>query len=389
MLVMAGPTNNFRLPPADVSISLTATATQTVYQQLLAVGVDLNRSPLSNLPVIPVETVQRAASLALGGQTRSPFAGANLIAMAPDFRNPRALQAGIGFETEFARNFTGGVQFHYVNSVNLLRNHDYNLPAPIIRPPDATRRPFYGLRSGNTRPIPTLGSLWVRASSARSMFRGVSFNTQYRRSTFQFGASYTLSETFSDDDSERDATGVNAADLFNLRLDYGYSRLDVRHRFTGYFLYDLPLGLQASGTLTARSGLPVNALTGTDTNEDLASNDRPFTAPGVVMPRNSFRNRGVVTNDFRILKNFGLGEQRRLQFSVEFFNLLNLDNVVYSGVNGGIFGGIYGPGLNPDGSPAPVDPRFRRLKLADGTYDRNNMQVGTPLQVQFGLRFFF
>jgi len=389
MLVMAGPTNNFRLPPADVSISLTATATQTVYQQLLAVGVDLNRSPLSNLPVIPVETVQRAASLALGGQTRSPFAGANLIAMAPDFRNPRALQAGIGFETEFARNFTGGVQFHYVNSVNLLRNHDYNLPAPIIRPPDATRRPFYGLRSGNTRPIPTLGSLWVRASSARSMFRGVSFNTQYRRSTFQFGASYTLSETFSDDDSERDATGVNAADLFNLRLDYGYSRLDVRHRFTGYFLYDLPLGLQASGTLTARSGLPVNALTGTDTNEDLASNDRPFTAPGVVMPRNSFRNRGVVTNDFRILKNFGLGEQRRLQFSVEFFNLLNLDNVVYSGVNGGIFGGIYGPGLNPDGTPAPVDPRFRRLKLADGTYDRNNMQVGTPLQVQFGLRFFF
>lgn len=389
MLVMAGPTNNFRLPPADVSISLTPTATQTVYQQLLAAGVDLNRSPLNNLPVIPVETVQRAASLALGGQTRSPFAGANLIAMASDFRNPRSLQAGFGFETELARNFIAGVQFHYVNTVHLLRNHDYNLPAPVIRPNDATRRPFYGLRSGNTRPIPTLGSIWVRASSARSMYRGVSFNTQYRSRKLQLGATYTWSENFSDDDSERDATGVNAADPFNLRLDYGYSRLDVRHRFTSYFLYQLPLGFEASGTLTARSGLPVNALTGADTNEDLASNDRPLIAPGVVMPRNSFRNRSVVTNDFRVLKNFGLGEVRRLQFSVEFFNLLNLDNVVYSGVNGGIFGGTYGPGLNPDGSPAPVDPRFRRLKLADGTYDRNNVQAGTPLQIQVGLRFFF
>lgn len=389
MLVMAGPTNNFRLPPADVSISLTPTATQTVYQQLLAAGVDLNRSPLNNLAVIPVETVQRAASLALGGQTRSPFAGANLIAMASDFRNPRSLQAGLGLETELARHFIAGVQFHYVNAVHLLRNHDYNLPAPIIRPNDAARRPFYGLRSGNTRPIPTLGSIWVRASSARSMYRGVSFNTQYRSRKLQLGATYTFSENFSDDDSERDATGVNAADPFNLRLDYGYSRLDVRHRFTGYFLYQLPLGFEASGTVTARSGLPVNALTGADTNEDLASNDRPFIAPGVVMPRNSFRNRSVVTNDFRVLKNFGLGEVRRLQFSVEFFNLLNLDNVVYSGVNGGIFGGTYGPGLNPDGSPAPVDPRFRRLKLADGTYDRNNVQAGTPLQIQVGLRFFF
>jgi len=29
------------------------------------------------------------------------------------------------------------------------------------------------------------------------------------------------------------------------------------------------------------------------------------------------------------------------------------------------------------------------LRLPDGTYDRNNSQSGTPLQVQFGLRFFF
>lgn len=390
LLVMAGPGNNFRLPPGDVSITLAPVGGRSVYQQLLAVGVDLNRTPLNQLPVIPVETVQRASALALGGQTRDPFAGASLLAVASDYQNPRALQTGIGFETELFRNFVTGAQFNYLNTVHLLRNHDYNLPAPIIRPNDASQRPFYGLRSGTRRPLSTLGSIWVRASSARSMFRSVNFSAQYRARKLQFGVFYTLSENFSDDDSERDATGISAANSFNFREDYGHSRLDVRHQYTSYFVYSLPLGFDISGTVTARSGLPVNPLTGADTNEDLANNDRAYQAPGVPFPRNSFRNRTVVTNNFRVLKNFRLGsEVRRLQFSAEFFNLLNLDNVVFSGVNGGIFGGTYGLGIGTNGQPVPVDPRFLRLRLPDGSYDRNNAQAGSPLQVQFGLRFFF
>jgi hypothetical protein len=30
-----------------------------------------------------------------------------------------------------------------------------------------------------------------------------------------------------------------------------------------------------------------------------------------------------------------------------------------------------------------------RLRLADGTYDRNNQQIGNPRQIQFALRYFF
>jgi hypothetical protein len=45
--------------------------------------------------------------------------------------------------------------------------------------------------------------------------------------------------------------------------------------------------------------------------------------------------------------------------------------------------------LQPNGQVAVVDPRFMRLKQADGTYDRTNAQQGTPLQLQLGLRFFF
>jgi len=400
LLVMSGPTNNFRLPPGDVSITLTPTATQTVYQQLLAVGVDLNRSPLGQLPVIPVEKVQQASALALGGQARDPFVGIGVIAMADDFRNPRAFQAGLGVDTEVWRNWLAGVQFNYVNTVHLLRNRDYNLPNPVIRPNDRSQRPFFGLRSGVARPIPTLGAVTIRDSSARSMYRGFTLNTQYKGKKLQAGVYYTWSQAYSDDDSERDAGGFNYMDPTNLRLDYGYSRLDVRHQFNSYAVYRLPMGFEVSGILRARSGIPINPLTGTDANEEFSNNDRPFVSPGVPMQRNSFRNRGVVTNnDLRILKSFRLrGERLRLQFSAEMFNLLNFDNVVFDRDNGGgvnagatgIFGsGVYGLGIDANGNPVARDPRFMRLRLADGRYDPNNSQVGSPFQAQFGVRLFF
>jgi len=400
LLVMSGPTNNFRIPPGDVSITLSPTATQTVYQQLLAVGVDLNRSPLSQLPVIPVERVQQASALALGGQARDPYVGIGVIAMADDFRNPRAFQTGVGVDTEVWRNWLAGFQFNYVNTVNLLRNRDYNLPAPVIRPTDRSQRPFFGLRSGVTRPISTLGAVTIRDSSARSMYRGFTLTTQYKGKKLQAGVYYTWSETFSDDDSERDAGGFNYMDPTNFKLDYGYSRLDVRHQFNSYAVYRLPMGFEVSGILRARSGIPINPLTGADTNEELGNNDRPYVSPGVPMQRNSFRNRGVVTNnDLRLLKSFKVrGERFRIQLSAEFFNLLNFDNVVFDRDNGGgvnagatgIFGsGVYGLGIDASGNTVPRDPRFMRLRLADGKYDPNNSQVGSPFQAQFGVRLFF
>jgi hypothetical protein len=394
LIVFAGPTNNFRLPPGDVSITLAPVGSMTVYQQLLAAGVDLNRAPLSQLPVIPIETVQRAAALALGGQTGDPFRGAALIAAASDYENPRAFQAGLGVEREFLRNLVAGVQFNLVNTVHLERNRDYNLPAPFVRANDASQRPTYGLRTNPTvpRPIPSLGSITVRESSARSMFRGLTFSSQYRARRAQFGGHYTWSQSYSDDDTERDATGFNYSDPSNFRQDYSWARGDIRHQFTGFAVFSLPAGFEASGILRARSGVPVNPVTGGDQNEEFGNNDRPYEAPGRALARNSFRNRSVVFNDFRILKSFGLGhDTRKLQFSVEFFNLFNVDNVVFSGPNGGLTGGTYGLGINTNGQAVARDPRFLNLRAADGTYDRNNtMALGaTPLQVQFGLRLFF
>ena len=91
--------------------------------------------------------------------------------------------------------------------------------------------------------------------------------------------------------------------------------------------------------------------------------------------------------DMRLLRRFASSKGSRLELSVELFSAFNLDNVEYARFNA-----IYCPGLDPaTGEPIGPNPSFRRLRGADGRYDRNNTQVlGVgPLQAQIGLRFFF
>ncbi|MBI4468538.1 MAG: TonB-dependent receptor [Acidobacteria bacterium] len=396
-LLMTSPLNNFRLPPGDLSIRLplavpAGNTNNTVYRQLLAIGINLNNFTLANLPILTVDQVQSIAA-ALGLTAPDPFRGANLITWAPNFENPRSLQWSLALEHEVRNGLVLGIDFSYVNTVHLQRSHDFNLPLPRLRATDQSQVPFFGLRSGTPRPIPTLGTVLVRESSARSLYRGVTFRSNWRKSRFQFNAFYTLSWNYSTDDNERSATGqeelVNAYDF---STEYGFSRLDARHIFTMNSVVSLPLGFEVSGIIRARSGLPLNPYTGTDTNEDLFNNDRPLQAPGVYFARNSFRNRAVTNVDMRVMKGFNLwSEESKLQLSFEFFNLLNAGNIQFAAANiiSGAVNNIYGAGISPtNGSAVPIDARFRRLRNADGTIDRGNTQ-GLPFQGQVGLRLIF
>ena len=381
LLLFAGPVNNYRDPPGDLSIQLPVRGS-TVYKDFLKVGIDLNQTPLDQLPVLTIEQVQEIA-----GSGVDPYRGAAPIAVANDFENPRSWQWGLGFEQEVVRDLIVGANFNYVNTVHLERNVDLNMPLPVLVPSDLSERPVFGLRSGaQVRPIPTLNSVQQRSSSARSMYRGVSFSARYRRSRIQFAGFYTYSNSVSDDDNERDAGGQGYVNLYDLPQELGPSRLDIRHQFTGNAVATLPWGLETAGIVRVSSGAPFDAYGGSDLNGDFVNNDRPFAAPGVPFERNSYRNRGYRTVDFRVLKNFPLkGERTRLQLSFEFFNLFNFDNVIYGGNNM-----IYGPGISAaTGQPVAPPANFMRLKLADGTYDRNNSQRGGPFQGQVGLRFFF
>lgn len=388
LLLFAAPLNNFRLPPGDLSIRLPLSvpagdSRDTVYEQLLAIGIDLDQFSLGNLPLISAEEVQRVAE-ALGVSV-DPFAGARVITWADNFENPRSVQWGFGVEHELVRGLTAGVRFDYINTVHLERNRDYNLPEPIIRSDDLSQRPFFGLRSGGRRPVSTLDRVTLRESSARSLYRAFTFRVNYLHTRVQFNAYYTLSWNYSDDDNERSAGGLSYENGFDLQPEYSFSRLDARHLFVFSTVVPLPLGFEISALGRVRSARPLDPIVGFDANEDRGGTDRPFRAPGVPFRRNSFRDRATTDVDLRILKGFTLwNENAKLQLSLEFFNLFDLDNVTF-----GRTAQIYGLGVDPaTGNTLPPADTFRRLRLADGSFDKSNIP-GSPFQAQVGLRLIF
>ncbi len=141
---------------------------------------DANKAQVNGTVTDPNGAVVPVATFAAGGTTRDPFANANPLSMGADFKNPRALQMGFGAESEIMKGFTVGAQLHYVNTVNLLRNRNYNLPIPTLRPTDLSQRPFFGVR-----PFPTVDQFTVRGSSSRDMYRAATISAQYRNKKVQ------------------------------------------------------------------------------------------------------------------------------------------------------------------------------------------------------------
>ncbi len=416
MLLFAAPLNNFRNPPGDVSIRLpfavpAGNTNNTVYRQLKLIGIDLNNFSLDKLPVLTPQQIQSVGAAL--GLSVDPFRNANVITWANDFKNPMSYQFGGGIERQIARGLTVGVDYSQVNTFYLQRNRELNLPAPLtsisemaqlgnpalkVNIADPAQRPFFGLRGNTTatavdqryaarrRPLSNLGSIQMRESTGRSVYQAMVLRANFRQKWGQFNAFYTLSRSLSNDDNERDAGGVAYENAFNLAPEFNYSRLDRRHQFVANTVFFIPYGFEASTTMRFLSGLPIDATFGADANEDIGGPDRPYSAAGVPFKRNSFRNEPVYNVDLRLQKGVGFGEQRRLIFSVEFFNLFNWENVQLSGAQ--VTNYCAAPVQRDCGFSAPTNTNFLRIKNAAGTYLFNN-NPGQVFQMQLGARLQF
>lgn len=396
LLLFAGPINNFRVPPGDVSVTLpfTVSAGQpaTLYDQLALIGIDLNQFGLDNLPNVTPEQIQQIAAEL--GLSPNPFFGASVTSIAPGFENPTSYQGGIGVEHEVMPGLVVGGDFSYVHTVHLQRNIQVNLPVPVFDPADKAQRPQYFV-TGAVRPVPTLRDVTVRDSSAKALYRALTIRAKFQRDWGQISAFYTLSSNYSDDDNERDAGGFTYDDAFNLDPEYFYSNLDRRHQFTANPVFNLPWGFEVSGAIRLYSGAPFDARFGSDANKDTVNNDRPYSAPGVPFERNAFRNRAIYNVDARIQKRFEFGENQSVTLIADFFNLFNLDNITLS--QG--FSTVANYCASPVGSDCgfegrPTNVNFRAIR------DNNPMSKtfgylltgnnpGSPFQVQLGLRYQF
>src|SRR5262249_47535485 len=154
-LLLAGPFNNFRSPAGDLSVSLpfalpptftstascpNRTACDSLFEQLGLIGFVPSLSTLRPLTLTEIGNIAQRLGLPFNSAVPNGLAP---LAFANDYRNPRALQLGIGIEREFFRGFSLGADFRKINTSRLQRNRELNLAAPSSS--DAEGRPFIGL----------------------------------------------------------------------------------------------------------------------------------------------------------------------------------------------------------------------------------------------------
>jgi len=262
---------------------------------------------------------------------------------------PYGAQANASVERLISKDVTARADYLFTRGIHQLRTRNINLVASVSSPDG---RPTFGPE----RMDPRFDAIYMLESSAASTYHGVTLSVNKRLSNeFELLGSYTLSKTI-DDASDFDEQPQNP---YNLRAERALSRQDVRNRLVINGLFDLPIGeeenepgksqtqpdlltkvfghIEAAPIFTFSSGRPVNVLTGTDEERSLAY---PLASRPLGFGRNTLRSRRFVNMDLRVVKYLPYGERRRLDFTVEAFNLLNHPNIL--AVNA-----FYGSGRTP------------------------------------------
>jgi hypothetical protein len=209
-------------------------------------------------------------------------------------------------------------------------------------------------------------------------------------------------------------------DSNNLNRDKGLSAFAAQHSVTMSFLWELPgfggrgardlltRDWRLGGLLTLASGHPFTPLISFNNSRNGVSGstsraDRPDLKPGYSknptmangsawydprafslptpglfgnLGRNTLIGPGFSTLDLTLARDFpirSISEDSRLQFRVEFFNILNRANFDLPGNSGSVTAASY---LFTDGSGSPNPAALRPIRT-----------VSSPREIQFGLKF--
>jgi hypothetical protein len=171
-----------------------------------------------------------------------PGAGAGGINIIDNgLQNPTVEQFNVGVQREFAHDYV--VRADYL--------HDFGTHFIIGRTTGQVFNPVVG------------GPDLVKnlESSVKTKYDGllVSVEKRYAR-RYQFRASYTLSKSFNYANDDQIPFSNGPLNSNNLRLEYGPTPNDQRHRFTFAGVYDAPHGIRLAPLWTLASGVPMDVL---------------------------------------------------------------------------------------------------------------------------------
>jgi Carboxypeptidase regulatory-like domain/TonB dependent receptor len=252
-----------------------------------------------------------------------------------DYANPRIYTTNVGYEQQLIGDYAAYADFTMSKGVHLTRFINPNAGTDFTLPTVGQDTVNY---VGAHTVFSNLGDITDTVSSAKSLYRGVTFGLRKRLSHhFLFDGNYTYSVDKDDDSNERDPFTFRYANLFNLKAEYANSDRDERHKFNFYSIANLPYGIDANVRMQAHSAQPItDNVDGTGTGAPCSEQNSltRFVVPaggGAVVDcgRNHLRkDNGFFTFDLGASRPFHLTERFTLVPRVEIFNLFNNTNNV-------------------------------------------------------------
>ena len=238
----------------------------------------------------------------------------------------------------------------------------------------------------------------------------MSFEKRYSN-RYQFRASYTLSRSFNYANDDQIPFSNGPIDSNNLRLEYGPTPNDQRHRFVFSGVFDLPADFRLAPLWTLASGVPMDILlpdgssripslqrnaggrlfhTGAELNAFIQQLNAAGGVNGQPLPfvsDDARFNDSFNSLDLRLSRKFSFNDRMSLEPIVEVFNLLNITNVL--GVSNVNYSGFSNVLIRDSNNFA--DPGFLRsssfgrpVTTAGGVFGS-----GGPRAFQFAARFTF
>lgn len=232
-------------------------------------------------------------------QTFPESVGAAFRIASPDAEAPYSHQITSGVTRQLGTNYAASFDYVYMRGEHF----------PLTRNVNARR-------ADGTFPILASGlRLLLYDDSAPIRIHQAQFRIQKRfADKLGFLLGYTLGS------AKSIADNGTPSDKYDLMADWGPTANDVRHRFVGNVIYQLPWQIQVGTILTANSAPPFNITLGTDTNRDGDNNDRPA---GVGY--NSGRGDRFFQADIRTSKKVTIGRVSG-EILWEMFNVFNTVN---------------------------------------------------------------
>jgi hypothetical protein len=290
-------------------------------------------------------------------------------------------------------------------SVNGTPLGNLTVPNPFLTLPADQRPPANSILSRSTvtiaqllRPYPQFGNIVAYGQNeAHSTYHSGQIKVERRLTDgLTFTGAYTFSKLIDD------ITGIsvnvtfqaqNFQNAYNRRADKSLSNFDVKHRFVGNLSWELPFGdgkrfarsgvaqkilggFTLNSIVQAQSGFPLSIaatnaslqglafiqlrpnLVGDPSREDVSLSERlsqyfntsafqqpaPYTLGNAPRTLSSVRAPSYFATNLSLIRDFRLGESKRIQFRAEAFNVLNHPNFLIPGTTLGTdtFGRITG-----------------------------------------------